>query len=107
MVLLIGCSSKKNDDNPLTKEQTVFIKVPTIVCKTCVKNIEKAAYRVEGVKYVDVDLDKKTVEVRFIPLQTNLETIEIAITEAGYDANNRKRNPDAYEKLDKCCKIDG
>jgi periplasmic mercuric ion binding protein len=104
LILLLGCTGKKDGSNPLLKEQTVTISLPTIVCSTCEKNIRKAIFRVEGVKDVDIDLDKKVAEVKFIPLQTNIETIEIAITEAGYDANNRKRNPEAYEKLDECCK---
>ena len=87
--------------------ETAKINTPSMVCGTCAKNIEKAAYHVEGVKEVNVDVDQKTVEVRFIPVRTNVGAIEEAISGAGYDANGRKRNPDAYEKLEKCCKIDG
>ena len=71
------------------------------------KTIEKAAYHVEGVKNVEIDLSKKTAQITFVSFQTNLDVIETAITEAGYDANGKKRNPEAYEKLDACCKIDG
>jgi mercuric ion binding protein len=106
-LFLVSCVSKKDKGNPLLQEQTVSIKLPTIVCNTCVKNIKKAIFTVEGVKDVDIDLEKKLATVTFVPLQTNLGTIELAITEAGYDANDKKRNPDAYDKLDKCCKIDG
>ena|ERR1041385_627107 len=87
--------------------ETASIKASSMVCGTCVKTIEKAIYQVEGVKEVNVDLKGKLVEVKFVPLQTNVGTIEQAINDAGYDANDRKRNPDAYEKLAPCCKIDG
>ncbi|MBI4548882.1 MAG: heavy-metal-associated domain-containing protein [Ignavibacteriae bacterium] len=99
-VFLIGCTKKQD----LT---TATIAVNSMVCGSCAKTIEKATYTVEGVKSVKVDIEKKTVEVKFAPLQTNVETIEVAITDAGYDANNRKRDPNAYEKLEACCKIDG
>ncbi len=98
-VLLIGCQKKDN-------LETTTIQLKSMVCKTCAKTINKAIYAVEGVKEVDIDVSKKIALVKFMPVQTNLETIELAITEAGYDANNRKRNSDAYEKLDACCKID-
>ena len=87
--------------------ETTKIMAKTIVCGTCAKTIQKAVYAVEGVKEVNVDVQEKTVEVKFVPAQTNLETIEMAISDAGYDANNKKRNPGAYEKLQACCKIDG
>jgi copper chaperone CopZ len=87
--------------------ETATIKASSMVCGTCAKTIEKAVYAVEGVKEVNVDVKEKMVEVKFVALQTNVQTIESAISEAGYDANGRKRNPDAYEKLPACCKIDG
>ncbi len=96
----IGCKKK----DPL---EVTTIRLNSIVCKSCVKTVSTAIYRVEGVKEVNIDLKAKTAEVKFVPVQTNLETIEQAITEAGYNANDKKRNSDAYDKLDACCKIDG
>lgn len=98
--LVAGCTKE-------VELQTANIKTPTILCGTCAKNIEKAVYAVEGVKSVDVDLDAKAVEVKYVAVQTNIETLERAITGAGYDADDQKRDPEAYEKLDACCKIDG
>lgn len=98
--LLAGC--KKNEP----KLEVSTIATPTMVCGTCAETIEKAVYRVEGVKEVNVDLKTKFVEVKYVPLQTNLEFIEGAIAAAGYDANDKKRDPDAYEKLDACCKLE-
>jgi mercuric ion binding protein len=98
-VLLAGCSDKSN-------LQTEVIRAKTMVCGSCQKNVEKAVYAVEGVKSVNVDLKEKLVTVQFVPAQTNLQTIERAITDAGYDANDKHRDPAAYEKLDACCKAD-
>lgn len=99
-VVLVGCAKKE-------ELQTASISLPTIVCGMCSGNVEKAMYGVSGVKAVDVNLDGKSVEVKFVPLQTNTETIVRAINGAGYDANGSKADPIAYEKLDACCKIDG
>jgi len=86
--------------------KTEVITAKTMVCGSCVKNVEKAVYAVEGVKSVAVDLEAKNVTVKYVSTNTNLETIELAIADAGYDANGRKRDPAAYEKLDACCRID-
>lgn len=86
--------------------ETATIQANSMVCGTCAETIQKAVYTVEGVKDVNVDVDKKIVEVKFVSTQTNLATLERTITDAGYDANDKKRDKDAYEKLDECCKID-
>lgn len=92
---------------PREKLDLTTISAKSMVCDKCATTIKKAVFEVEGVKDVTVDVKAKTVTVHYVPLQTNVETIEQAITEAGYDANNRKRNPEAYQKLEPCCKIDG
>ena len=91
---------------PSQKLETTTISAKTMVCDKCAKTVEKAVYRVEGVKDVNVDVGKKLVEVKYLPEQTNLQTLELAITDAGYDANDKQRDPAAYDKLDECCKKD-
>jgi len=92
---------------PKEPVETTSIKASSMVCGKCAKTIQKAVYGVEGVKEVQVDVEGKSVQVIYLPARTNVQTIEMAISDAGYDANDRKRNPDAYEKLEACCKIDG
>lgn len=87
-------------------EKTATVKVPTLVCGMCVKNITKAASAVAGVKSVKVDKKAKTAEVVFDDAKTSMPKIEAAIATAGYDANDVKRDAAAYNKLDACCKID-
>jgi copper chaperone CopZ len=85
---------------------TTIIKVPTIVCGSCVTTVTKALKNVDGVKTAKVDLKKKTATVKYTSAKVTLEKLENAIADAGYDANSVKRNPEAYEKLDACCKTD-
>jgi len=82
------------------------IKVPTIVCGSCVTTVTKALKRVDGVRTAKVDLKKKTVTVTYASTKVTVDKLEKAIADAGYDANNVKRNLEAYEKLDACCQID-
>ena len=81
-----------------------MIKIPSAQCDICKEKITKALKKVNGVKTFEVDIDNKIVHVNFDKTVTELTKIENAITVAGYDANNKKANPDAYAKLDDCCK---
>lgn len=86
--------------------ETTVVNVPTIVCNSCVATITKALKKVTGVKTTKIDLAKKTATVTFASSKTSVAKIETAIAKAGYDANEVKRDPAAYEKLDACCKTD-
>jgi mercuric ion binding protein len=88
------------------KVETTVVKVPTVVCNSCVSTITKALKKVDGVKATKIDLEKTTATVTYVSTKTTLPMIEKAIANAGYDANNTKRDPAAYEKLDACCKAD-
>ena len=88
------------------KTLKTIIKVPTIVCNSCVTTVTKALKNVDGVKTAKVDLKKKTATVTYASTKVTVDKLEKAIAAAGYDANNVKRNPEAYEKLDACCKGD-
>ena len=85
--------------------KTVWVSLPTIQCKKCVRNINKALDNVRGVKYYSVDLDSQKVKVTYDHAVATIYMIENAITKAGYDANNRKAKKKAYDKLDDCCKL--
>lgn len=81
------------------------ISVPTIQCKSCVANITEGLKEVDGVHEINVDLEKKIAFVSYDASKTNLDALEMAIAMEGYDANDTKRDMDAYHDLDKCCQI--
>jgi copper chaperone CopZ len=121
--LLSGCSKKdstekQNDKQQVTdsKEQNmqksddknaehVMIKLPTMQCKTCKKNIEKAVNKVPGIINVNVEVSEKVAHINYDKTKTDIGKIENAITMAGYDANDKKADQTAYENLDDCCKL--
>ncbi len=100
-VFIITGSVNAGDDNEAA------INVPTIQCGMCKKNISTALEKVDGVKKVQVDLKKKRVVITYDDSLTNLNSLENAITSAGYDANDKEADPDAYKKLHECCKVPG
>ena len=89
-----------------TKAQTASeIKITTsAVCKSCKKTIEKALTAEKGVTKSSLDVPSKVVTVNYDSKITSPEKIRLAISNAGYDADDVKANPKAYKKLEDCCK---
>lgn len=58
----------------------------------------------KGLKMYEIDEENKTITVYYNSKKTNLETIRKTIFDLGFDADDIKANPLAYEKLDDCCK---
>lgn len=86
------------------KPVSVTVSTPTVQCEMCKKRIEDYLKYEEGVTAIVVDFKQKKAKVSYLTDRTNLENIKTAIANAGYDADDVKAEPDAYEKLPKCCK---
>lgn len=123
--VLIGCGKEENHDTHKTELDydkvhtmsnntelngaeldSTLISTPTVVCGMCRSNIRKALLSIDGIDDVKVDTKTKTTSVKYASNLVSIEKIKEGIANAGYDADDVKRNPDAYEKLDDCCKIE-
>lgn len=93
-----------NDTKDKKNVEHTMIKIPSAQCETCEKNLNKALKKVAGIEKYKVDIEGKVIHINYDRNVTTLVKIENAITSAGYDANNKKADPEAYNKLDKCCK---
>lgn len=100
LLFFTGCS--KSDQQTSTTEITAVIQVPTAKCESCEATITKAVKSVNGVKTVEMNLDKKEIKVTYASI-IDIDAIRMAIVNAGYDADSTKRNSDSYSKLDECC----
>ena len=58
-----------------------------------------------GVKKVEIDLKRKSGKVTYKASIIDMNAIENAIAAVGYNANDKKADPEAYDKLDLCCKV--
>jgi copper chaperone CopZ len=74
-------------------------------CETCGQLFNQKLLREKGVQMVNIDTEKMTIEVIYNSKKTTLESIKTAISNLGYDADEVRANPEAYEKLDGCCKV--
>lgn len=94
----------KNDSKDNKNVEHTMIKIPSAQCEICEANLNKALKSVKGIEKFKVDIEGKVIHVNYDRSIITVAKIENAITSAGYDANDKKANPNAYEKLDKCCK---
>ncbi len=83
----------------------VEIKIKTsAVCGSCKNRIETALAFEKGVKKATLDLKTNVVTVTYNPKKTTPAKIRIAISNAGYDADDVKASTKGYNKLPNCCK---
>lgn len=121
-LLIIGIASCGKSDNqtsdkqdktqtsevkPAGEHEKTIVQLSTIQCNLCKKTITKALQKVDGVHEIDINVEGKVANIMYDKNKTDISAIENAITGAGYAANDKKADPDAYEKLDDCCKVDG
>lgn len=87
------------------KADLAEIKIKTsAICTMCKETIENALAFEKGVKKSVLDVESKIVTVTYNPEKTTPEKIRLAISKAGYDADDVAANAKAYKKLDACCK---
>ena len=73
-------------------------------CPTCGGLLEKTLISQKGIQMITLDVEKLTITVIYNSKKTDLSTIKTAISKLGYDADEVKADPVAYENLDGCCK---
>jgi len=86
------------------QQQTSEVVIKTSAqCQTCKSTIEKNLTGLKGILSANLDLATKNVKVVYSPEITNPDKIREAISKIGYDADNVKADPTAYQKLPTCC----
>lgn len=88
------------------KMQTVVIQT-SAECDECKVRLEGMLNYTKGVKFAELDVPSKKLTIKFKPSVVSLEELKRKVSELGYDADEIKANPEAYEKLPSCCKAGG
>lgn len=105
-VLTFGfAANAQQKDSTQNGLQTINIKT-SAVCDMCKETLEKAMAYEKGVKKSNLDVDSKLLTVTYDPKKTSLEKIKLAVTKAGYDADEMPADIKAYDNLNSCCKKD-
>ncbi|MBK9333120.1 MAG: cation transporter [Ignavibacteria bacterium] len=100
-------SNEKTKSNEMSAKdgyEHAMIKLSTMQCDICKDNIETAVEKLDGIESINVVTKEKIAHINFDKSKTDLSKIESSITAAGYDANDKKADPEAYKELDDCCK---
>jgi copper chaperone CopZ len=74
-------------------------------CETCDLKFKTEILKIKGVKMYELDDKAMTFTVYFNPKKTDLNTIKIAISKLGYDADEVKATLEGIATLDGCCKV--
>jgi copper chaperone CopZ len=73
-------------------------------CETCGLKFKTEMLKIKGVKMYELDDKAMTFTVYFNPKKTDLQTIKVAISKLGYDADEVKATSEGIATLDGCCK---
>ena len=74
------------------------------MCVICKNRIEKATYKVKGVKYSNWDIPSNKISLIYNATVTTIEDIRKAIAHAGHDNGKFLATDEAYNNLHGCCK---
>ncbi len=90
------------------QKKTETIKIQTSAeCGMCKEAIEEALNYTKGVKFAELTVKTRIVEVKFRTDKITKEEIIAVINKAGYDADGSPADKKAYAALPACCKKNG
>lgn len=84
------------------KSEIATIKTSAI-CGSCKKRIEKVLLATPGVEEAILNLNTKRVKVKFESSKVTVVQLRQVIADTGYDADEVKKNEEAFNKLPECC----
>ncbi|HLV50502.1 MAG TPA: heavy-metal-associated domain-containing protein [Flavobacterium sp.] len=102
-IITIGTNAQNKNSGKAVIKTTIYCD-HCKACETCGLNFRDNMLKIKGVKMYELDEENETITVYFNPKKTDLKTIKTAISKLGFDADDVKADPEAYEKLDNCCK---
>ena len=73
-------------------------------CEMCKMRIEKAAFKVKGVKMATWDVATHQLDLIYNEKKTDLTTIQQSIADVGHDTEAIKAKDEAYNSVHPCCK---
>jgi len=97
---------EKLEDKYAGKPNAIHYEVNLSVIKStdCQEILEKALKNDAGIIDYHTDILNRVVHMYFDKSKTTKDNIEKLISDAGFDANNKKANPETVNKLPKECK---
>jgi hypothetical protein len=106
-IILIAFSAVVFSQN--RKPEWATIKTPNLRCWECKKRLEEYMAREisqtqSGILKMQINLLSGTTRVQYWPDRVDLNYIQTAFANAGFDADEIKAEPDSYKRLPPACK---
>jgi|GEM_PF-3820 len=99
--------SSDEEKFPMSAEHRRILIKTSAQCGMCEQNISKALTLVQGIDFIDLDLNTQILEVIYKSNQIQPEAIRHAISKAGYDADAVDGDVEVYNQLAPCCQKTG
>jgi mercuric ion binding protein len=74
------------------------------VCGMCKDRIEKACFKIKGVKSAVWSVETHELQLIYNEEKTNLNAIHTSIAAVGHDTKDLRATDEAYETVHPCCK---
>src|SRR5215467_13414121 len=78
-----------------SSSSTCTLDIGGMTCASCVRHVEKALSRIDGVHSAEVNLATEAATVSFDPQTAGLSELTAAVSAAGYTATPRHADPDS------------
>lgn len=88
------------------EKQTITIQT-SAECNECKERLEGKLNYTKGISFAELDVPTKVCTVKYSPDKISKEKVLKIISDLGYDADDVKADPKAYEALPTCCKVGG
>ncbi len=96
-VVSAGVSAAEKQKNQVVTIQT------SAICGSCKARLEKALKATDGVEEAMLNLNNKKMKIKYDPSKTDADKLREVIANTGYDADNVKKNEEAFNNLPHCC----
>jgi P-type Cu+ transporter len=83
-----------------SSRSTCTLDIGGMTCASCVRHVEKALSRIDGVDSAEVNLATEAATVSFDPQTAGLSELTAAVAAAGYTATPRRADPDPAPRDD-------
>lgn len=100
LIVMITVSAQEK-----SKSRSIEVKVSG-TCEMCKARIEKAAFKVKGVKSAEWSLNDKVLHVVINEYKTDVLILQTKMASIGHDTEAVLASDEAYDGLHGCCKYD-
>ncbi|MEA5499224.1 heavy metal translocating P-type ATPase [Limnoraphis robusta] len=80
--------------------ETIYLRLKGMGCAACANKIDRVIHEIPGVADCNVNFGAEQATVQYNPKQTNIKTIQEAVTDAGYGAEPLENTQNSLEDRD-------